>query len=308
MLGVTGARDLGGECINSIILYPYKDNNYEDFFMTVWLKKKWLKSLLLVGACATLSTILFKFNVSPQTSQLQQLDLVSQSKSVTKLVSTTLSKSEEDLFSSSNELLIFLVTPEEIKLREQQLELTEEWVRFMRTRFQSGTGTMEELSEVVYFHSQKKIELLQSKNLLQLKEEENTLSPQPSRLEEAKLANSNAVFSEVLQLKPTRENLSVENVSVQLVSATLSELDEPQKDSFLLATSPRLIPLVISPEEIQLREQQLQAVKQIEKDAELLESAGLVRRSDVMRANILRLESEIELLQAKQLLKLKQEQ
>jgi hypothetical protein len=104
-------------------------------------------------------------------------------------------------------------------------------------------------------------------------------------------------------LKPT-----IENLSVKLVSATLSELDEPQKDSFLLSTSPRLIPLVISPEEIQLREQLLQTAKEVEKDTELLEQAGLGGRSDVIRGNVLRLESEIELLQAKQLLQLKQQE
>jgi hypothetical protein len=166
--------------------------------MNVWLKEKWLKNLVFASVCAVLSNC----SVSPQTSQLQQPNKVTQSKLAIKnssvnSVSATLSEYEEDSFPSSTELFLLVITPEEIQLRERQIELTEEWVRLMRLQFQAGTKTMEEVSEAVYFHWQKKIELLQAKNLLQLKEQENTLSPQPSRLEEAKLLDSNAFFSEV---------------------------------------------------------------------------------------------------------------
>jgi hypothetical protein len=268
--------------------------------MNVWLKKKWLKNLIFTGVCATLSNC----SVSPQASQLQQPNKVTQSKpaienSSVKLVSATVSKSEEDSFPSSTEILLLVITPEEIQLREQQLELTEEWVRFSRLYFQAGTGTQEEVIEAAYFHWHKKIELLQAKNLLQLKKQESTLSPQPARLEEAKLPDSHASLSEVSQSKPT-----IENLSVKLVSATLSKSEE---DSFPTSTSTQFIPLVITPEEIQLREQQLQAAKQTVKDAELIEGAGLGRRSEVIRANIFRFDSEIELLQAKRLLQLKQQ-
>lgn len=260
--------------------------------MNVWLKKKWLKNLVFAGVCAVLSSC----SVFPQTSQSQKTN---QENSSVNLVSATLSKSNEDSFLSSTELLLLVTTPEEIKLREQQVQILQELEKYSRLHFQAGVGTMEELSEIVYFHLDKKIELLQAKNLLQLKEQKSTLSPQPSRLQQANLADSNAFFSEVSQSKPTMENLSV-----KLVSATLSE---PQEYSVSLPTSTQLIPLVITPEEIQLREQQVLAAKEMEKDSELLKQAGLGGKNDVLRANSFRLSSEIDLLQAKQLLKLKQQ-
>ncbi|MGL6340470.1 MAG: hypothetical protein ACRC80_15185, partial [Waterburya sp.] len=221
--------------------------------MNVWLKEKWLKNLIFTGVCATLSNC----SVSPQASQLQQPNKVTQSKpaienSSVKLASATLSKSEEDYFPSSAEILLLIITPEEIQLREQQAQLLQEWKRLSRLKFQAGTGTQEEMSEVVYISYHKKIELLQAKNLLQLKEQKSTLSRQPSHLRQANLADSNAFFSEVSQSKPIMENLSV-----KLVSATLSESQE-----YSFPSSAEILLLIITPEEIQLREQQAQLLQE----------------------------------------------
>jgi hypothetical protein len=112
--------------------------------------------------------------------------------------------------------------------------------------------------------------------------------------------SSCSVFPQTSQPQKTNK----ENSSANLVSETLSEYEE---DLFLSSTE--LLLLVTTPEEIELREQQFEATKEIEKDAELLEQTGLGLRSraDVLRANSLRLSSKIELLQAKQLLQLKQQ-
>lgn len=74
-------------------------------------------------------------------------------------------------------------------------------------------------------------------------------------------------------------------------------------------TSPaQLIPSAITSEEVTLREQQVQIAKEIDRLQGLYEKAGLSTRKDTLRETYRRLNSEIQLLQAKQLLRLKQQE
>lgn len=75
-----------------------------------------------------------------------------------------------------------------------------------------------------------------------------------------------------------------------------------------ITSSAQLIPSAITSEEVTLREQQVQIAKEIDRLQGIYEKAGLSTRKDTLRETYRRLNSEIQLLQAKQLLKLKQQE
>ncbi len=69
-----------------------------------------------------------------------------------------------------------------------------------------------------------------------------------------------------------------------------------------------VLPDVVTVKEVALREQQVQVAKDLERDVGLMVNAGIGTQVDVLQVNYFRLNSEIQLLQAKQLLQLKQKQ
>lgn len=80
-----------------------------------------------------------------------------------------------------------------------------------------------------------------------------------------------------------------------------------QNDIFPVIQFAPIIPSVISAEEITIREQQITIAKQSERLVEVRSQAGLGTQLDINRAKYFRLTNEIQLLQAKQLLALKQQ-
>jgi len=80
------------------------------------------------------------------------------------------------------------------------------------------------------------------------------------------------------------------------------------KDVSILSSA-QLIPLAITSEEIMLREQQVKIAKRIEEFRKgwFEQPGSRVGLDDLLRETYRRLDSEIQLLQAKELLKLKQQ-
>lgn len=114
--------------------------------------------------------------------------------------------------------------------------------------------------------------------------------------EQANFAGSKASSFAVQQLSP--ENLA----SIPI----LANAANPEIVS--VPSSPPLIPVVVTPDEISLREQQVQIAKEIEQDRMRANQAGVATYSEFRQATYSRLSSEIQLLQARQLLQLKQQQ
>ena len=78
--------------------------------------------------------------------------------------------------------------------------------------------------------------------------------------------------------------------------------------SLPLNSSSSVLPDAITTEEVALREQQVQVAKKLERDFQAYNAAGIATSSEVLQMTYFRLNSEIQLLQAKQLLQLKQKQ
>jgi hypothetical protein len=123
--------------------------------------------------------------------------------------------------------------------------------------------------------------------------------PKISQSQQINLAYSNISSSKVSQLQPTTESLSLKPSLT--MSSTLKDV--------LILSSAQLIPLAITSEEIMLREQQVKIAKRIEEYTKSwLELPGSKLTLDnLLRETYRRLDSEIQLLQAKELLKLKQQ-
>lgn len=102
--------------------------------------------------------------------------------------------------------------------------------------------------------------------------------------------------------KVSQPNQTTENSSSIPTPAASFEPDE-----FEFPSSARLIPLTITAEEVALREQQVQVAQELERDMKVRNQAGLATSQEVRRTTYFRLDSEIQLLQAKQLLRLKQQ-
>lgn len=64
-----------------------------------------------------------------------------------------------------------------------------------------------------------------------------------------------------------------------------------------------VLPSVVTAQEITMREEQVKIAFELERTAQRYEQAGVGTRSDIYRAMYFRLTNEIQLLQAKQLLK-----
>jgi hypothetical protein len=125
------------------------------------------------------------------------------------------------------------------------------------------------------------------------------LFPQISQSQQTNLGYLNISSSKASQPQPTTGSLSLKPSLT--TSSTLEDVS--------ILSSAQLIQLAITPEEIMLREQQVKISKQIEENTQILASQpgynGLPEY--VLQATYNRLNSEIQLLQAKELLKLKQQ-
>jgi hypothetical protein len=115
----------------------------------------------------------------------------------------------------------------------------------------------------------------------------NTLSPQTSEPKQINPADSDTTSPKSSQPNPSPP-----------ASFEAEEITSPAQ----------LIPSAITPEEVNLREQQVQLAKEIDRLQGLYEKAGLSTRKDTLRETYRRLNSEIQLLQAKQLFRLKQQE
>lgn len=73
------------------------------------------------------------------------------------------------LMVSSVALLSSAVTEAEIALREKQLEVARELQKHLKLQFQAGVTTAEEMLRGQYFILENEIQLLQAKQLLQVK-------------------------------------------------------------------------------------------------------------------------------------------
>jgi len=126
-----------------------------------------------------------------------------------------------------------------------------------------------------------------------------TLSPQISQPQQTNSAYSNIPFSEVSQPQPTTGSLS--SKPSLATSSTLEEVS--------VLSSSQLIPSAITSEEVMLRQQQVKIAKEIEKITKFwMEQPGSrIGREEYLLKTYYRLDSEIQLLQAKQLLQLKQQ-
>jgi hypothetical protein len=69
-----------------------------------------------------------------------------------------------------------------------------------------------------------------------------------------------------------------------------------------------VIPSVVTPEEIVMREEQVKIVQEFKRYAKLRAEAGLGTQNNIFSADYFFLSNQIQLLQAKQLLQLKQQQ
>ncbi len=125
------------------------------------------------------------------------------------------------------------------------------------------------------------------------------LSAQTSQPQQTNSAYSNISFSEVSQPQPTSESLSS-----KLSLATSSTSEEVS-----VLSSAQLIPSAITSEEVMLREQQVKIAKEIEQITKLRmeQPNSTILTEEYLLTTYRRLDSEIQLLQAKQLLQLKQQ-
>jgi hypothetical protein len=123
--------------------------------------------------------------------------------------------------------------------------------------------------------------------------------PQISQSQQTNLGYLNISSSKVSPPQPITESPSLKPSLT--MSSTLEDVS--------ILSSAQLIQLAITSEEIMLREQQVKIAKQIEENAQIIASGpGYSGPPEyVLQATYNRLNSEIQLLQAKELLKLKQQ-
>ena len=81
----------------------------------------------------------------------------------------------------------------------------------------------------------------------------------------------------------------------------------PNYNDFPTTSYTLVIPSGVTTEEIKMREQQVKIAKSIEQIEKIRQEAGIATITDFENAKYFRLTSEIQLLQAKQLLQLKQQ-
>jgi hypothetical protein len=164
---------------------------FEEFFMIGWVKEKWLKNLIFV--CVFI-TILSCIALSPQISQSQQTNSpysnisfseVSQPQPTNGSLSSKLSLAtssilEEVSVLSSAQLIPSAITSEEIMLREQQVKIAKEIERATKIWMEQPGSTiqLEEYLLTTYRRLDSEIQLLQAKQLLQLKQQKGDAASQ----------------------------------------------------------------------------------------------------------------------------------
>ncbi|MDZ8025554.1 MAG: hypothetical protein RMX97_12825 [Nostoc sp. DedQUE11] len=159
--------------------------------MIGWVKEKWLKNLIFV--CVFI-TILSCIALSPQISQPQQTNSaysnipfseVSQPQLITGSLSSNPSLAtsytlEEVSVLSSSQLIPSAITSEEVMLREQQVKIAKEIEQITKLRLEQPNSTMitEDYLLTTYRRLDSEIQLLQAKQLLQLKQQKGDAASQ----------------------------------------------------------------------------------------------------------------------------------
>jgi hypothetical protein len=118
------------------------------------------------------------------------------------------------------------------------------------------------------------------------------------------LAGCNTLSSQAPKTESTPQQKADNPSPISSPVSPVTEHEQQLRD----LSSAEVVLLAITPEEVELREQQVKTAKEIEKLGKLRNQAGLGGLQDPLKDTYQRLNSEIQLLQAKQLLQLKQQQ